>query len=85
MAVLAEIEAQAMELTDSQRAKLAASLLGSLPAVLYDDDEGLAEAARRDAEMARDPSIGLTAQQLNEALGRLHDGYHLGGKPQTRD
>ncbi len=70
MAVLAEIEAQAMELTDSQRAKLAASLLGSLPPLLYDDDEGLAEAVRRDAEMDRDPSIGITTQQLRESLGR---------------
>lgn len=84
MAFLAEIEAQAMELTDSQRAKLAASLLGSLPALLYDDGEGLAEAALRDAEMENDSSICMTTQQLNEALGRLHNGYHLGGKPQTR-
>lgn len=59
-----------MELNDGQRAKLAASLLQSLPAVLYDDDEGLAEAARRDAEMDKDPSIGITTRQLRESLGR---------------
>ena len=70
MPVLAEIEAQAMELTDSQRAKLAASLLDSLPSLLYDDDEGLAEACRRDAEMDSDPSIGLTTEQLRASLGR---------------
>lgn len=70
MPALAEIEAQAMELTDSQRAKLAASLLSSLPAILLDDDEGLAEAERRDAEMENDPSIGITTQQLRESLGR---------------
>lgn len=70
MAVLAEIEARAMELSDSQRAKLAASLLQSLPGVLYDDDEGLAEAVRRDAEMDDDSSIGITTQQLRESLGR---------------
>ncbi len=72
MAVLAEIEERAMELSDSQRAKLAASLLQSLPGVLYEDedDEGLAEAARRDAEMDNDPSIGITTQQLRESLGR---------------
>jgi hypothetical protein len=39
-----------MEFTDSQRAKLAASPLESLPAMLHDDDDGLAEAYRRDAE-----------------------------------
>ena len=70
MLALAEIEAQAMELTDSQRAKLAASLLDSLPAFLYDDDEGLAEAIRRDAEMDGDPSIGLNTEQLRASLGR---------------
>lgn len=59
-----------MELTDSQRAKLAASLLDSLPAFLYDDDEGLAEAIRRDAEMDGDPSIGLNTEQLRASLGR---------------
>lgn len=70
MPALAEIEAQAMELTASQRARLAASLLESLPALLCDDDEGLAEACRRDAEMDRDPAIGLTTEQLRESLGR---------------
>lgn len=70
MPVLAEIEAQAMELTNSQRAKLAASLLDSLPALLHDDDEGLADACRRDAEMDNDPSIGLTTEQLRASLGR---------------
>lgn len=70
MAMLATIEAQAMELTESQRAKLAASLLESLPPLAYDDDEGLAEAERRDAEMDKDPSIGITTLQLRESLGR---------------
>ena len=84
MPALAEIEAQAMELTASQRARLAASLLESLPALLCDDDGGLAEACRRDAEMDADPSIGITTQQLHMALGRLRAGYHLGGKPHKR-
>jgi len=70
MAILAEIEAKAMELNDGQRAKLAASLLSSLPAVLYDDDEGLAEAMRRDEEMENDPSIGLTSGHLRKFFGR---------------
>lgn len=60
MLALAEIEAQAMELTDSQRAKLAASLLESLPAMLHDDDDGLAEAYRRDAEKNSD--LGFEAR-----------------------
>jgi putative addiction module component (TIGR02574 family) len=85
MPALAEIEAQAMELTASQRAKLAASLLDSLPALLYDDDEGLAEAHRRDAEMDNDPSIGLTTEQLRASLNPLANGYHLSGQPLARN
>lgn len=85
MPTLAEIEAQAMELTASQRAKLAASLLESLPTLLYDDDEGLAEAHRRDAEMDNDPSIGLTTEQLRASLNPLANGYHLGGQPLARN
>lgn len=85
MPALAEIEAQAMELTASQRAKLAASLLESLPTLLYDDDEGLAEAHRRDAEMDNDPSIGLTTEQLRASLNPLANGYHLGGQPLARN
>ena len=38
-----------MTLPDQQRAALASHLLESLPAVLQDDDDGLAEALRRDA------------------------------------
>lgn len=60
MLALAEIEAQAMKLTDSQPAKLAASLLESLPAMLHDDDDGLAEAYRRDAEQGSD--LGFEAR-----------------------
>ncbi len=74
-----------MELTASQRAKLAASLLESLPTLLYDDDEGLAEAHRRDAEMDNDPSIGLTTEQLRASLNPLANGYHLGGQPLARN
>lgn len=85
MPALAEIEAQAMELTASQRAKLAAGLLESLPTLLYDDDEGLAEAHRRDAEMDNDPSIGLTTEQLRASLNPLANGYHLGGQPLARN
>ena len=67
---LAELEEKAMALTDAERATLAANLLDSLPAVLSEDDDGLAEAKRRDAEMDRDPAIGLTTEQLRSALGR---------------
>jgi hypothetical protein len=70
MATIAELEKQAMQLPDDQRAGLAAHLLSSLPAILHDDDEGVAEAMRRDAELDRDPSSGQTMQEFRNSLGR---------------
>ncbi len=65
-----EIEAQAMELSVSDRATLASRLLCSLPPELDDDDEGDAEALRRDAEMDEDPSASLTLEEFKRAVGR---------------
>jgi len=50
MATIAEVEKLALDLPETERAVLAAHLLGSLPSVLHDEDEGIAEALRRDAE-----------------------------------
>ena len=41
----------------SERAVPAAHLLGSLPSVLHDEDEGIAKALRRDAEFEVNPSL----------------------------
>ena len=68
MATIAEVERLAFDLPDSQRAVLAAHLLRSLPSVLHDDDEGVAEALRRDAELDADPGIGITLEQLDEQI-----------------
>jgi len=70
MPTLIELERQAMALPDADRARLAAHLLKSLPAVLADDDEGVAEALRRDAEISRDPGAGMTLEELRRSLGR---------------
>lgn len=70
MVTLAQLEEQAMQLPEDQRAALAAHLLDSLPAVLHDDDSGLAEAMRRDAELDSDPSMGMTLEELRKSLGR---------------
>ena len=70
MVTLTELEEQALQLPDAQRATLAAHLLDSLPAIFYDDDHGLAEARRRDAELDRDPSTGMTLEEFKSALSR---------------
>lgn len=67
---LAEIETLAFKLPESDRAKLAADLLDSLPGVLVEDDEGLAEALRRSEEMDRDPSVRLTHEEFLKAVSR---------------
>ncbi len=70
MQTLSQIEDHAMTLPDEQRAKLALHLLESLPSVLHEEDEGLAEAMRRDAELEADPSSGMTMEQFKKAVGR---------------
>jgi hypothetical protein len=70
MVTLSEIQEQAMQLPSAQRASLAANLLGSLDPVLLDDDEGVEEALRRDAEMDENPSLEMTLDELRAALGR---------------
>ncbi len=69
MATITEVEKLAFDLPVSERAMLAAHLLQSLPPVLHDDDEGLAEALRRDAEFDSDTDIGITLEQLDERIG----------------
>src|SRR6185503_6696232 len=68
MATIAEIEKLAQDLSENDRAVLAAHLLGSLPPVLHDEDEGIAEALRRDADLEANPSGGLTLEQLDQQI-----------------
>ena len=70
MATMTEVEKLALDLPESQRAVLAAHLLGSLPAVLHDEDEGIAEALRRDADFGENLVIGLSIEQLDQDIGR---------------
>lgn len=67
---LEEIEACALRLPDSERAALAADLLCSLPAVLCDEDDGVAEARRRARELAEDPSMGCSWEAIRRDLCR---------------
>ena len=68
MSTIFEVEKIALNLPEQERAKLAASLLDSLPGVLSDEDEGVAEALRRDAEMDADSSQGISFAQLDSQI-----------------
>jgi len=70
MATISEIEKLALDLPENERAVLAAHLLGSLPPVLHDADEGIAEALRRDAELEANPSSGLSLEQVDQQIDR---------------
>jgi hypothetical protein len=70
MRTIAEVEKLALDLPDAQRAILAAHLLGSLPSVLHDEDEGIAEALRRDADFDSSPAFGMSLEQLDQQVER---------------
>ncbi len=65
-----EIRQRASVLSISEKTELAADLLESLPPILDDEDEGVAEARRRDQEMDRDPAASITWEQLRRGIGR---------------
>ena len=73
MSTIAEVEKLALDLPDSQRAVLAAHLLQSLPPVLHDEDEGIAEALRRDAEFDANPDRGISLEQLDQQIAARRD------------
>lgn len=63
-----QIAAEALRLPEEERAGLASRLLQSLPPVAFDDDEGLAEALRRDAELDSDPAQAMTLRELDSQI-----------------
>ena len=70
VATITELEKLALDLPENQRAVLAAHLLGSLPSVLHDDDEGIAEALRRDSELGARTSSAISLEELDEQIER---------------
>ncbi len=69
---ITDVEKLALDLPENQRAALAADLLESLPRVLHGEDEGIAEALRRDAELDAKPSSSISLKQLDEQIERRH-------------
>lgn len=68
MATIIEIKKLALDLPEHDRATLAANLLESLPPILSEEDEGVAEALRRDAELDGDPSQAISFAQLDSQI-----------------
>jgi len=68
MATIIEIEKLALTLPEKQRAILAANLLDSLHGVLADEDEGIAEALRRDADLEANPTQAISLAQLDDQI-----------------
>ena len=62
------VEKLALELSEEERAQLASSLLDSLPGILSDQDDGIAEALRRDSELDIHPERMLSLEQLNASI-----------------
>lgn len=65
---LLEIQKLALTLPEKQRATLAANLLGSLSGVLSDEDEGIAEALRRDTELDANPHEAISLASLDDQI-----------------
>ncbi len=68
MSTIIEIEKLALDLPERQRATLAANLLQSLPAVLSDEDAGIAEALRRNAELDAEPNQAISFAELDSQI-----------------
>ena len=73
VATIADVEKLALDLPENQRAVLAAHLLGSLPPVLHDEDEGIAEALQRDAELSAETSSAISLKELDERIERRRE------------
>jgi hypothetical protein len=70
VATITEVEKLALDLPEGQRAILAAHLLGSLPPVLHDEDEGISEAIKRNADLDANLASGISLEQLDEQVRR---------------
>ena len=68
MSTIVEVEKLALDLPERERAALAANLLDSLPGILSDEDEGVAEALRRDAEIEADSAKAISLAELDSQI-----------------
>ena len=69
-----ELTTMVMKLPEKQRAQLVAKMLASLPSVLTDQDDGVAEALRRDAELQDGTQQALSLEDLDAAISNRRRG-----------
>lgn len=68
MVTVETLRPQALALSERERAELACVLLESLPPHLDDEDDGVAEALRREAEFDADPSTRMSLAEFETAI-----------------
>jgi putative addiction module component (TIGR02574 family) len=68
MSTIVEVEKLALDLSEKERATLAANLLDSLPGILSDEDEGVGEALRRDADVEAAPMQAISLAELDSQI-----------------
>jgi hypothetical protein len=68
MTTVLEVEKHALRLPEKQRARLAASILGSLAPIQADADAGQSEALRRAGELAAGTVTGLSQPELDRKI-----------------
>lgn len=73
MVTITHVEKLALDLPQSERVKLIAYLLDTLPPVLSDEDDGVSEALRRDEGMNAEACRGLSFEEF-EAKVRARRG-----------
>lgn len=64
------LEQLALDSSDEERARLAARLLDSPPSIHSDQDDGIAEALRRGAELDTHPERAISFEQLEHILAQ---------------
>jgi hypothetical protein len=73
IATIVEVKKLALDLSEKDRAVLAANLLEFLPGVLWDEDEGIAEARHCHAEIDANPEQTISLAQLDSHIQNRRD------------
>jgi hypothetical protein len=68
MPTVIELKKLVLDLPERERATLAANLLESLSGIVSDEDEGIAEALRRDAEIDSDGANSISLSELDSHI-----------------